>query len=121
MRSGKKNYEIRLWGVDCPEYNQPYAREAKAKSKEYLLGKRITVEMKYRDSYERYVGVARQGADNINELLVRDGAAWVYKKYCREPVCTKWKEYETKARESMIGLWQQENPVPPWKWRRRSN
>lgn len=117
LKDKKTSYEIRLWGIDCPEYRQPFASKARAISRRYLKGKKIEVQVKYRDQYDRFVGMATNGDVNINQELVADGAAWVYKKYCRASICKKWTSLENKARKSRKGLWQNKDAVPPWEWR----
>lgn len=118
LRTPKVSYEIRLWGVDCPEYTQPFASEARAISRKYLKGKKIKVQVKYRDRYGRFIGLATKGNLNINQKLVEDGAAWVYTKYCQESICNSWASLEKKARNSRKGLWRNADARPPWIWRR---
>jgi endonuclease YncB( thermonuclease family) len=120
LKSGKQSYEIRLWGIDSPEYTQPFAAEARRISRRYLKGKKVKVKIKYVDKYDRFIGVATSGNVTINEELVRDGAAWVYRRYCKEAVCDKWKSLEKRAKASNTGLWEDNNAVPPWKWRRKN-
>jgi len=119
VRQGDRRYEIRLWGVDCPEYGQPYGAEARRESTGLLAGKSVQVEVKTRDSYGRYVGVMHLGGMNVNEQLIRRGAAWVYSRYCRERICTAWQELEAQARDRRVGLWAREHPIQPWRWRQK--
>jgi hypothetical protein len=42
--------------------------------------------------------------------------AWVYKKYCKIP---SYFALEKTARQNRIGLWEDENPIPPWEYRKR--
>ncbi|WP_163339232.1 thermonuclease family protein [Desulfopila sp. IMCC35008] len=118
MKTKKVSYEVRLWGIDCPEYTQPFASEARAISRHYLEGKTIKVQVKYQDRYDRFIGLATYGNVNINQRLVEDGAAWVYKRYCRAAICRKWTSLEKRARESGTGLWHSRDPIPPWEWRK---
>ena len=53
----------------------------------------------------------------LNEELIKNGYAWVYKKYCKDDFCTKWLEYEQNAQVNKSGLWSGKNPVPPWEFR----
>lgn len=111
-------HEVRLWGIDCPEYDQPYAVAAGKLVKTLLRGKIVTVKVKNRDMYGREVGVIHRGTLNVNEELIRQGAAWVYGRYCRESICREWKKLETRARSEQQGLWSGKNVIAPWKWRR---
>jgi len=121
VRQGDRRYEIRLWGVDCPEYGQPYGAEAREESTRLLAGRSVRVEVKSRDKYGRYVGVMHLGGMNVNEQLIRRGAAWVYSRYCRERICTTWKGLEERARDGRVGLWAQKRPIQPWRWRQKKN
>ena len=49
VKNGNKTWEVRLWGVDCPEYTQPFATHAKSMSRKLVENKRVTVEVRYRD------------------------------------------------------------------------
>lgn len=115
---GGRYHEVRLWGVDCPEYDQPYAAAARKLSKRLLSGKIVTVEVKNHDMYGREVGVVHRGTLNVNEELIRQGAAWVYSRYCRESICREWKKLEARAKSDHQGLWSGKNVIAPWQWRR---
>lgn len=110
--------EVRLYGVDCPEYDQPYSREAKAFAERKVLGKKVMIEPVAEDSYGRMVAVVLKGDNVLNRELVQNGLAWVYPRYCKKAVCSSWKKVERMAREEKIGLWQDDQPNPPWQWKR---
>lgn len=119
MRAGQEVYEVRLWGVDSPEHGQAYGEQAKAAGRKLLQGKLIRVEVVGRDSYARYLGIVYSGGLPVNEEMIRQGAAWVYRRYCRQEICNSWLATESEARLQRRGLWAGENPLPPWKWRRK--
>ncbi len=54
----------------------------------------------------------------INAEMVADGAAWVYRKYNKDPHML---ELERQAREQGRGLWalQEDQRIAPWEWRKR--
>lgn len=118
VRENGLNREIRLWGIDCPEYNQAYAVAARNLCKRLVGNRQVRVEIKNTDSYGRLVGVVYLENFNMNEELVRQGAAWVYGRYCQESICQEWKELEKTARSKKTGLWHEKNVTAPWKWRR---
>lgn len=117
VRDDKKHHEVRLWGIDSPEYDQPYGKNARKQSTKLLKGKKVSVTVITKDNYGRLVGVVYAGNTNINEILVTQGSAWVYTKYCKESICRQWKKMERSARNSKAGLWAGNNALPPWKWR----
>ena len=53
---------------------------------------------------------------NINQFMVRAGAAWVYEQYNTDPVQPV---LQNEARQQKRGLWSDADPVPPWIWRHR--
>ena len=55
----------------------------------------------------------------VNQEIIRAGYAWVYSRYCKKPICLEWKRLEGEAEVAKQGLWKDENPVPPWEWRRK--
>lgn len=119
VTSKKKKIEIRLYGIDSPEYDQPYSKEAKKYVKSRLSGRRVNVEGLYHDDYGRLVSLVFVSKKSINQELVENGLAWVYKRYCRKKICKSWKKYESYARKKGLNLWADKSPVPPWQWKRR--
>ncbi len=53
---------------------------------------------------------------NVNQFMVRAGAAWVYEQYNTDPVLPV---FQNEARQQKRGLWSDADPVPPWIWRHR--
>ncbi|NNF45182.1 MAG: thermonuclease family protein [Desulfofustis sp.] len=117
-RNGKA-MEVRLWGIDAPEYDQPYSAGSKKALKKMTVGQEGTLFVKYRDRYDRYVAVLVIGELNINQELVIDGHSWVYGRYCNEPVCGRWEQKQSEAKANRRGLWSGSDPVPPWQWKAR--
>lgn len=116
--SGKKNIEVRLYGVDCPEYNQPFSDEAKALVRKLVAGKRVLVQPQYYDSYGRMVAIVGDDYQTVNGELVEAGLAWVYPRYCRKKICQSWQKKENMARAGKRGLWRASQPISPWNWKR---
>ena len=113
-------YEIRLYGIDTPEYKQPFSNKAKQFTKRLTLGKAVFVQKKDIDKYGRIVALVSSGEKLVNRELVREGLAWFYPKYCLEqPLCGELQSIEAQARKQRRGLWRDKNPVSPWEWKRR--
>ena len=113
-----KETKVRLYGIDAPEGNQEYGRES-TRALESLLAGHETVSIKpiTKDRHKRIVGLVFAEERNINEAMIAGGWAWMFRKYCNEPFCGDWLRIEEQARQARLGLWQDENPVPPWDWR----
>ncbi len=110
-------YKIRLYGIDTPERKQAFGRAAREELKA-MLSTRVVVEKKAEDRYGRTVGIVYSGGLNINRELVKNGYAWVYRKYCKESFCNDWLAMEKAARDQKKGLWK-ERAIPPWEFRKR--
>lgn len=115
----RQKIETRLYGIDCPEYDQHYSKQAKKFVKKKVYGQKVIVYPEYRDSYGRLVAIVQKGAQSLNQELVASGYAWVYPRYCKKEICNFWEASEKNARQRKYGLWTEPRPVPPWKWKRR--
>ena len=109
--------EVRLYGIDSPEYDQPYALRSKKMTRRMVKGRTVDVKGVERDKYGRLIAVVYQGANCINGELVKNGGAWVYERYCKKKICRQWKNLESAAKRDNRGLWKESNPLPPWEWR----
>jgi micrococcal nuclease len=116
----KQPLKIRLYGIDCPEKRQPFGKRAKQFTSELVFGKLVEIEPVAIDRYGRTVAFVKIENLSVNEELIRVGLAWVYKRYCKLPVCNdKWDGLEFTARSNKQGLWQDSNRIPPWEFRRQ--
>ncbi len=86
-----------------------------------MAGQQVTIEYQKRDRYGRILGkVWINGVDACLEQ-VKAGLAWHYKKYQHEQSLEDQRLYadaENKARDERLGLWRENNPNPPWEYRR---
>lgn len=117
VRNRKKVYEIRLYGIDAPEYDQPYAAKAKNLVKDTILGKTVTVIPVEWDKYHRLVAIVSYKNEAINERLLRRGLAWYYPKYCKKSVCQSWQKSGKTAKKKKQNLWSDPSSVAPWTWK----
>lgn len=53
---------------------------------------------------------------NVNEQMVKNGDAWAYRHYLKDPDYCAW---EVEARDHKRGLWRlpPDQRIAPWKWR----
>ena len=120
VRRDETMHEIRLYGIDTPEYRQAYSNKAKQLTKRLAYGQRVIVEEKDVDRYGRIVALVTSRGRLVNRELVREGLAWYYPKYCRDqPLCGELRQLEEKAKKQRRGIWQDANPVSPGEWKRR--
>lgn len=111
--NGKK-YKIRLNGIDCPEMNQEYGNEARKYVEKIASGKYADVDVIGKDQYNRILGILYIGKLNVNETLLKNGMAWVYK-YNKD---SHYKKMEEQARIKKLNLWKNPNAIDPYMWRK---
>jgi len=118
VKRGHKIVEIRLYGIDCPEWGQDFGNRAKKALKKKIFHKNVTVEPRDIDRYGRTVALVRSSAGLVNSELVREGFAWMYPRYCRDqPLCSDMQDLQDRAKARKIGLWRASHPVSPWAWK----
>ena len=111
-------YKIRLTEIDAPERDQPYGSNSTEYLKSLLKEGMVDVDISGTDRYGRKLGrLYWQGID-INRELVSAGYAWVYDQYVTD---NSFYENQSKARNSKKGLWEDQNPLEPWNWRKLKN
>ena len=116
LDSSNTQFKIRLAAIDAPEKAQPFGQRGKQKLSDLCYGKSASIEVISTDRYGRSVGDVDCAGVNANEMMVQSGLAWVYRKYDKghEHFC----QIEEDARNASRGLWADNNPVPPWEWRK---
>ncbi|GBE13192.1 MAG TPA: thermonuclease family protein [Desulfobacteraceae bacterium] len=120
IKRDKKVYEIRLYGIDAPEYDQDYSNGAQQEVIRLTAGQTVSVEPKGIGIYGRVIALVTSQGRLVNRELVRDGLAWYYPRYCLEqPLCRELKTLEKKARLARLGLWRADDPISPWVWKHR--
>lgn len=117
LQDGRET-KIRLYGVDTPEKKQAFGQKAKDFTVSMVAGKIVNIEQVDKDRYGRTVGFVTVAGQSLNEELVKNGFAWVYRQYCRRGECSAWLAEESQARAARLGLWVDPSPIPPWEWRR---
>jgi endonuclease YncB( thermonuclease family) len=116
LDANQTQHKVRLYGIDTPEYRQPYSRAATKVLADLIAGEGVGVDIKDTDRYGRTVGVVYKGNINVNLEMVKSGYAWWYKRYA--PLSDELREAEQRARAEGLGLWAEPDPIPPWEWRR---
>jgi len=113
----RRPIKVRLAEIDTPERGQPWATRAKQAFSDKVFREHIEVRVVDTDRYGRTVGRVWLGDRNINRELVREGHAWVYRKYLRDQTLL---DDEAHARDNEKGLWSlpEAQRVPPWDWRK---
>ena len=112
-----KERKIRLKDIDAPEMNQPSGVQSRNFLIRLLDKKDITVVFQGKGSYGRPLGQIYANDENVNVLMIKSGFAWVYDRYVKDSSFLY--KYQDQAKAENLGLWQAENPIAPWMWRKQ--
>jgi len=115
LQDGQNTLEVRLWGIDAPEYKQPCGREATKFLIGLIKGKYVSVEKVDQDKYGRIVAKVHLEDVYINLEILKNGYAWWYQHYA--PKERAFRDAEETARSQKGGLWRDPNPINPREWR----
>jgi len=109
--------QIRIFGIDAPEKDQPFGSQAKHYLERLLKNQQVIIEPLEQDSYQRTIANVTQQQRSVANLLVEQGFAWAYRHY--NPPSELIKK-EAHAKRERRGLWQNSQPTPPWLWRKKA-
>jgi micrococcal nuclease len=116
-KSNGTEVEIRLFGIDAPERNQPWSRKSRDALRDLLQDTGFSVRTITIDTYERTIAVVTlPDGRQVNSAMVEAGHAWVYRRYTDDPLMIA---LEDRAKAENRGLWglAPKERVPPWQWR----
>jgi micrococcal nuclease len=116
LTSDNQQVKIILEGIDCPEMKQDFEYKAKQATIELCYRKKVIIQTTGKDRYGRTLAYVYVGDLCVNKELLKQGMAWHYKKYNSDPELAA---LEDKSREMKLGLWSQDNLMPPWEWRKK--
>jgi endonuclease YncB( thermonuclease family) len=122
LDSSNQNHRIRLQGIDAPERGQAFSTKSGQNLSQAVFDKVVTIEWSKRDRYRRIVGKVMLDGHDLCLQQIGAGMAWHYKYYQDEQTPEDRKLYsdaEDAARSARAGLWVDQNPIPPWDFRRQ--
>jgi endonuclease YncB( thermonuclease family) len=109
--------EIRLYGIDAPEYRQtctdsnkrelPCGKLARDALSKLISSHSVTCTTLDRDRYQRQVSICKDGTREINREIVRQGWAIAYRKHALDYIAP---EREAKSAKRGIWAWSFEKP-----------
>ena len=109
--------EVRLHGIDAPELDQAFGREAREHLRRLALGERVELQLHGVDPYGRHLAVAIGDEGDLGLLQIRAGQAWHNVRYAAEQSASRRELYaaaEREARRARAGLWSTAAPLAPW-------
>ena len=119
LRVGSGDVKVRLGQIDAPELYQPWGSEAFHALESAAEGRPARIEVLDIDPYDRRVARLFVDGEHVNEVLVRQGHAWAYRRWVRDEEIL---EAESAAQREGRGLWSlpKAQRQPPWDWRREN-
>ena len=118
---GEHVKRVRLKGIDSPEWDQPFGKQATAHLSSLIQDREVSIFYESYDSYGRLLGKIFVDGYDINLRMIKDGFAWWYR-YYRDQLSLEdqvlYESAETYSKTLKLGLWQSENPINPYEWRK---
>ncbi|MFZ2905893.1 MAG: thermonuclease family protein [Cyclobacteriaceae bacterium] len=108
---------IQLAGIDSPELGQEFGDHAKDHLSKITLQKTVQVTIVGKDRKGNLLATVLINGKDIRVELLKEGLAWTAEKNPL-PELESVKEI---AKQNAKGLWIQENPTPPWVYRRQQS
>jgi endonuclease YncB( thermonuclease family) len=109
-------HELRLYGIDAPELDQPFGLDAKAWLASRVYGTDVHMLPLGTDQYNRTIAEVLDGhGRSVNHELCHLGLAWHYEQYAPHDSVLAFLHADAKAAHR--GLWSDPTPIPPWVWR----
>ncbi len=115
-----KTYSIRLRGIDAPERRQDNGERSRRKLSYLIEGMDVQVVVHKEDKKGRYIGRVFLDGQDISLTQIETGMAWHFPDDIHEQTVEESERYaaaELKARSNRIGLWESQDPMPPWDYR----
>ncbi len=107
--------KVRLAGIDAPEKAQPYGDASRLSLAGMVMKKPARIIVQAVDQYQRLVAQLDVNGLDVNAEQLRRGMAWEYSNYHSNQTLIA---LQLEAGRVRRGLWAQNDPTPPWKWRK---
>ncbi|MBK1963651.1 thermonuclease family protein [Campylobacter novaezeelandiae] len=115
LNSSGSKYKIRFFAIDAPELKQKFGIEAKNYLSSIIKDKKVKIIYKDEDLYGRILAIVKFDDLDINKIMVSKGYAWAYSFY--SDIYIKDQKF---AQKNSLGLWKDQNPIEPYKWRKQN-
>jgi len=110
-----QTHNVLLMGIDSPELDQEFGLDAKKCLEKMTLGKHVSVTFKGWDRFGNVLAeILVNGKKDPRIQLLKEGLAWTAEK---NPL-PHLESYRSSAQLKGKGLWKQDNPTPPWIYKR---
>jgi endonuclease YncB( thermonuclease family) len=119
-----KRTTVRIHAIDAPELAQDFGLESRENLRALIADQQVEVSKHDTDQFQRIVGSVFIGEKNVGLEQIAGGFAWHFKQYQKEQTVDERQAYskaEETARNLRLGLWRENNPLPPKDYRRTHN
>ena len=113
--ASREVHQIQLAGIDSPELGQEYGEHARKHLEDLALQKNAEITLLGKDRWGNQLATVMINGVDIRVELLREGLAWTAE---RNPL-PELESVKELARQNSKGLWKQQNPTPPWVYRRQ--
>ena len=122
VSEGSRRITVRLACIDAPESSQrPWGASSTALLKQLTpVGSEVTLKVQTKDRYGRTVAELLNRQGNVNQLMVRAGQAFAYRRYLRQCDAQEYLQIEEEAKRQGLGVWST-GPLGitrPWDYRK---
>ena len=114
----KDTISVILKSIDCPELNQEMGVKAKTYTATHCLGLIVGVELFGKDRFGNDIASITVNDSDLSKSLLEAGLAWYYQKNKGDVAL---ETVEKCSRSKKIGIWETEDPVEPWIFRRQQS
>jgi micrococcal nuclease len=113
------NHVITLYGIECPTSEHAFGSQARRFTLGVTDKKTVIVKVIERPRKTPrdpvFGDVLLPDGKMLNQELLKVGLAW-WDRGSKDKVL---EQLESEARKARVGLWEDNNPVPPWEWRKK--
>lgn len=113
---------VRIAGIDAPERTQPFANVSRRALRDAIDDRDVRIEAIKVDPYGRAVARVFVGGRDIGLEQIDDGLAWHFARYdadLRPAERERYANAQVDAMSRRAGLWQDNDPVAPWLFRKQ--
>lgn len=112
----RDDFKLRLTDIDAPEHDQDFGLDARLALIKLCQGDaiRVTATLVGTDQYKRALGRLQCNQVDVSLYLVANGWAWHSAKFSHD---INLANAASKAKMLKLGLWANDQPIPPWTWR----
>ena len=116
LAANNEQVKIRIYGIDCPEKKQAFGAKAKQFLSSLIFECNVTIKPLGKDLYGRTIAKVYHADRDVGLTMIESGHAWWYQQYAKKDV--DYKKAQEKARRQQLGLWVDNNPIEPSKFRK---